>query len=190
MQLKILASLIYSIPMQHLVPRVRVTSPVIRSQRHAFLRRLRKLIPSSSPTNVAHSVRNDRHRDPLDFPATSPFPRNYSHLAQETHSRMNPYESSRSQPAPSPITQSRLHHLLNWWPVRTGPAPPPIVDVPHAPGKLRIATAGAPTHDDDDLIRDEDYVSPCPSPNPNSQPSPAVLTNTGSHGSGRFCGCF
>jgi WD40 repeat protein len=149
-------------------PRPQRPSPVIHSQRPAFLRLLRKLIPFSSPTNP---VRNDQPRDPLDFPATSPLPHSYSHLAQETaktHLRINPHEISRSQPVPvpSPITQSRLHHLSSWWPIRTGHASLPTVDVSLAPGKLRIATAGAPTHDDDDLIRDEDYVSPRPSPNP------------------------
>ncbi|KAG1886119.1 hypothetical protein F4604DRAFT_1917801 [Suillus subluteus] len=64
---------------------------------------------------------------------------------------------------------------------------PAIVDVPLAPGKLRYATAGAPGPDDD-LIHDEDYVSPpSPSPNPGSRRG---IVNAGQHGSSRFCFCF
>ncbi|KIK33849.1 hypothetical protein CY34DRAFT_18119 [Suillus luteus UH-Slu-Lm8-n1] len=47
---------------------------------------------------------------------------------------------------------------------------------------IRNAAVGAPGNDDD-LIRDEDYVSPPPSPNPGSRPG---IVNTGQHGSGRF----
>ncbi|KAG1892212.1 hypothetical protein F4604DRAFT_1672286 [Suillus subluteus] len=156
------------------VPRKPVILPVT-----SFAPRLQRPSPAAqrllSRTNAR---RNDHPRDPLDFPATSPLPRNYSHLAQEitkTHSRMNPHENSQSKLARSPITQSRLHHLSSWWPIRIGHASLPIVDVPLALGKLRIATAGALTHDDDDLIRDEDYVSPCPPTNLNSRQAPAVL---------------
>ncbi|KAG1776017.1 hypothetical protein EV702DRAFT_1230774 [Suillus placidus] len=106
---------------------------------------------------------NAVHTEPrniLDFPATSPLPRSH-------------------------ILASPLHRL---WPLHTNHASPPTVDVPLAPGKLRNAAAGAPgDHDDDDLICDEDYVSPPPSPNPSSRPG---IVNTGQHGSGRFCFCF
>ncbi|KAG2070939.1 YVTN repeat-like/Quino protein amine dehydrogenase [Suillus decipiens] len=64
--------------------------------------------------------------------------------------------------------------------------PQPSVDVPLAPAKLRYAAAGAPSNDDDDLIRDEDYVPP-PSPNPRSR---SGSVNAGQHGRGRFCFCL
>ncbi|KAG1868282.1 hypothetical protein DFJ58DRAFT_837930 [Suillus subalutaceus] len=85
-----------------------------------------------------------------------------------------------------------IHRLSTWWPFETRHASPAInvVDVPLAPSKLRYATAGAPGPDDD-LIRDEDYVSPPPSPNPDSrQPSTAKVANAGEHGSGRLCFCL
>ncbi|KAG0703897.1 hypothetical protein DFH29DRAFT_874170 [Suillus ampliporus] len=74
-----------------------------------------------------------------------------------------------------------------WWHVRAGH----IVDVPLAQGKERNAAAGAPTNDDD-LIRDEDYIpSTPPSPNPDSQQRPAGgQIDIGDHGTGRLCGCF
>ncbi|KAG1886141.1 hypothetical protein F4604DRAFT_1900559 [Suillus subluteus] len=71
--------------------------------------------------------------------------------------------------------------MSTWRPFQTDHASLAIVDVPLAPGKLRYATAGAPG-DDDDLIRDEDYISPPPSPTPGSRPG---ISNTGQHGSGR-----
>ncbi|KAG1779561.1 hypothetical protein EV702DRAFT_1194942 [Suillus placidus] len=157
--------------------------PLPTSDPHAFIRFLRKLLSSSSRTNA---VCTDEPRNPLDFPATSPLP----------HSLIKPDQNSRPTPAP-PTTQSSaintsltlkssLHRLSTWWPFQTDHASPAIVDVPLAPGKLRYATAGAPG-DDDDLIRDEDYVSPPPSPNPGSRPR---IVNSGQHGSGRFCFCF
>ncbi|KAG1780681.1 hypothetical protein EV702DRAFT_1276490 [Suillus placidus] len=167
-----------------------VTSSIPRQPRpsdpHAFLRFLHKLLPSSSRTDA---VRTDEPRNPLDFPATSPLPRPL----------IKPDENSRPTPAPAtsqssainsintPATlKSSLLRLSTWWPLHTDHASPTIVDVPLAPGKLRYATAGAPG-DDDDLIRDEDYVSPPPSPNPGSRPG---IVNSGQHGSGRCCFCF
>jgi hypothetical protein len=38
-------------------------------------------------------------------------------------------------PAPPSTVKSSLRHISNWWPVRTGHALPPIVDVPLAQGK-------------------------------------------------------
>ncbi|KAG1815672.1 uncharacterized protein BJ212DRAFT_1357895 [Suillus subaureus] len=147
-------------------------------------------------------VRTDQPRDPLDFPATLPLPHSPPHTAQATsqaHSDMDPYENARPISTPhttqssatAPTTfKTRLDRLSTWWPPRASHPLPPIVDVPLAPGKLRYATAGAPTFDDD-LIRDEDYVPPTPTPHPNSQrPSTVVQVTTGQHGSSRFCGCF
>ncbi|KAG1751500.1 uncharacterized protein EDB91DRAFT_1078270 [Suillus paluster] len=115
-------------------------------------------------------------------------------------SHTDPRQNSRSmpplatQPGQSLTTAlftftARLNHLSTWWPVRASHASPLNVDVPFAWGDLRHAAAGAPSHIDDDLIRDEDYVPP-PSPNPNSQPPPTGGNSTGEHGSGRLCGCF
>ncbi|KAG1771254.1 hypothetical protein EDD22DRAFT_842834 [Suillus occidentalis] len=111
-------------------------------------------------------------RVPLQFPATSPLPRS---LISRT-------------PAPTTTQFSTINtstltsHLYRLWPLQTNHT---IVDVPLALGKLRNAAAGAPG-DDDDLIRDEDYVSP-PTLSPNSRPGIASL---GQHGSGRCCFCF
>jgi hypothetical protein len=107
---------------------------------------------------------------------------------------VTPDENSRPAPAPpcvvntSPTLKSSLHRLSSWRPFQTDHASPVmnVVDVPIAPGKLRYATAGAPGNDDD-LIRDEDYVSPPPSLNPGSRRG---IVNAGQHGSGRFCFCF
>ncbi|KAG2754874.1 YVTN repeat-like/Quino protein amine dehydrogenase [Suillus brevipes Sb2] len=146
-----------------------IPQPLPTSDPDTFPRFLRKLLPFSS--------RNLLDVFPLQFPATSPLPR--SHISQPTPAP--PTESSTI--TTSPKLASRLHRL---WPLQTNHASPTIVDVPLAPGKLRIATAGAPG-DDEDLIRDEDYVSPPPSPNPGSRPG---IVNTGQHGSGRCCFCF
>jgi WD40 repeat protein len=156
--------------------------PVPTSNSHTFLRFLHKLLSSSSRMDV---VRPDEPHNPLDFPATSPLPRPL----------VKPDENSRPTPAPpcvintSPTLRSSLHRLSSWWPFQTEHASPVmnVVDVPLAPGKLRYATAGAPGNDDDDLIRDEDYVSPPPSPNPGSRRG---IVNAGQHDSGRFCFCF
>jgi WD40 repeat protein len=167
-------------------------------QERAFLRYLRNL--KMLPSRVT-PVRIDQPRDPLDFPATLPLPRSFSPSVQATsqaHSNMYPQENARSIPLDTQSSatarttfKARLHHLSTWWPARAGHALSPIVDVPLAPGKLRYATAGAPTFDDD-LIRDEDYApSTPPSPHPNlQQPSTGVQVTTGQHGSGRLCGCF
>ncbi|KAG2351001.1 YVTN repeat-like/Quino protein amine dehydrogenase [Suillus weaverae] len=171
------------IPVTSSIPRQ--PRPSTTSDPHAFLPFLRKLLSSSSRMDA---VRTDEPRNPLDvcFPATSPLPRPL----------IKPDENSRPTPAPptsqssasnaSPTLESSLRRLSTWWPFQTDHASPAIVDVPLAPGKLRYATAGAPG-DDDDLIRDEDYVSPPPSPNPGSRPG---IVNSGQHGSGRFCFCF
>ncbi|KAG2742276.1 tricorn protease domain 2-containing protein [Suillus brevipes Sb2] len=143
------------------------------SDSRTFLHSLRKLLPSSR-TGAAHT---DEPSNTLDFPATSPLPR--SHIPRPSA----PPTTQSSAINTSPTLTSRLHRL---WPLQTNHASPTIVDVPHAPGKLRIAAAGAPG-DDDDLIRDEDYVSPPSSPNPASRPG---IANAGQHGSGRFCFCF
>ncbi|KIK41652.1 hypothetical protein CY34DRAFT_805812 [Suillus luteus UH-Slu-Lm8-n1] len=150
--------------------------PLHTSDPHTFLRSLRKLFFSSSRTDA---IRTNDSRNPLDFPATYPLPRPL----------IRPDENSQT-PAPttqfsaintSPTFTSRLYR----WPLQTNRASPTIVDVPLAPGKLRNAAADAPG-DDDDLIRDEDYVPP-PSPSIDSRPG---IANAGQHGSGRFCLCF
>ncbi|KAG1814007.1 uncharacterized protein BJ212DRAFT_1300870 [Suillus subaureus] len=152
---------------------------------YAYLRFLRKLLSSSSRTV---SVRTDGPHNPLHFPAIFPLPRPF----------IKPNENSQPTPAlpttqfsvanPPATLKSHLHRLSTWWPSQTDHASPTInvVDVPLAPGKLRYATAGAPG-DEDDLIRDEDYVSLPPSPNPGSR---LRIVNTGQHGSGRSCFCF
>ncbi|KAG2099830.1 quinon protein alcohol dehydrogenase-like superfamily [Suillus discolor] len=154
------------IPAMSPIPR-----PLPTRDPHARLRFLRKLFSRTDAGRIDEP-------NPLDFPATSPLPR-----PLPTHD-----ENSRRTPAP-PTTQSSVintsptlksNRLSNWW-----RALPTIVDVPLAPGRLRYAAAGAPGPDDE-LIRDEDYVSP-PSPNPGSRPG---IFNSGQHGSGRFCFCF
>ncbi|KAG1775307.1 hypothetical protein EV702DRAFT_1199615 [Suillus placidus] len=141
------------------------------------------LLYSSSRTDP---VRTDEPRNPIDFPATSPLPRPL--IKPDENSRLTPAPpTSQSSAINTPATlKSSLRLLSTWWPLHTDHASPTIVDVPFAPGKLWYATAGAPG-DDDDLIHDEDYVSPPPSPNPGSRPG---IVNTGQHGSGRFCFYF
>ncbi|KAG1848498.1 hypothetical protein DFJ58DRAFT_842878 [Suillus subalutaceus] len=125
-------------------------------------------------------------RLPLQFPATFPLPRPL----------IKPDENSQPTPAP-PTTQSStiktsapftssLHRLSTWWPFQNDHASPTIADVSLAPGKLRYATAGAPGNDDD-LIRDEDYVSPSSFPQSRLSRTDCYA---GQHGSGRFCFCF
>ena len=56
----------------------------------------------------------------------------------------------------------------------------------------RNATAGAPTGNGG-FRRDEDFDPPLPSQTRNTesqQPSTVAQTNTGEHGSGRFCFCL
>ncbi|KAG2746431.1 TolB, C-terminal domain-containing protein [Suillus brevipes Sb2] len=138
-----------------------IPQPLPTSDPHAFPRFRRKFLPFFSPTNAVHT----EPRNLLDSQPTPAPPTDSSTITT------------------SPKLASRLHRL---WPLQTNHTSPTIVDVPLAPGKLRIAAAGAPG-DDDDLIRDEDYVSPPPSPNPGSRPG---IVSTGQHGSGRFCFCF
>ncbi|KAG2156284.1 hypothetical protein DEU56DRAFT_750833 [Suillus clintonianus] len=64
-------------PTTYFAHRQQKPSPTTRSQRPTFFHYLRKFI-SSSRTNAAPPVL----RDPLDFPATSPLPRNILPLAQ------------------------------------------------------------------------------------------------------------
>ncbi|KAG1868305.1 hypothetical protein DFJ58DRAFT_911452 [Suillus subalutaceus] len=162
-----------------------IPRPLPPSDPNTFLYFLRKLLPSSN-TDAVSPISADELHNPLDFPATYPLPRPL----------IKPEENSQPIPAP-PTTQSSvvntpatlkssLHRMSTWRPFQTDHASLAIVDVPLAPGKLRYATAGAPG-DDDDLIRDEDYISPPPSPTPGSRPG---IANTGQHGSGRFCLCF
>ncbi|KAG1771221.1 hypothetical protein EDD22DRAFT_1047430 [Suillus occidentalis] len=156
-----------------------VTSPIPRPPRP---------LPTSDPhpfpslstqaSSLLFSYGTQVHTEPrnlLDFPATSPLPR--SHISPTPA----PPTTQSSTINTSPKLASRLHRL---WPLHTNHAST-IVDVPLAPGKLRIAAAGA-LGDDDDLIRDEDYDPP-PSPSSNSCPG---IANAGQHGSGRFCFCF
>lgn len=159
-------------------------SPTVHPQERTFLRHLRKILPfrmtparTDQPDAFTVSL-----TAPLQYPATLPLPRSFSSSAQATsqaHSDMNSHENTR------------LRHSSTRWPARAGHTLPPIVNVPLAPGKLRIATAGAPTFDED-LIRDEDYVpSTSFSPHPTSQqPFTGMQITTGQHGSGRLCGCF
>ncbi|KAG2070937.1 YVTN repeat-like/Quino protein amine dehydrogenase [Suillus decipiens] len=159
------------VPIVSSIPR-----PLPTRDPRTFKQFLRNLLSSRMDT-----VRTGVPRDPLDFPATSPLPRPL----------INPNGNSRSTPAPlttqSPFT-SHSHRLSMRWPFRTRQALPAIdvVDVPLAPAKLRYAAAGAPSNDDDSLIRDEDYVPP-PSHNPGSR---SGSVNTGEHGKGRFCFCL
>ncbi|KAG2740513.1 YVTN repeat-like/Quino protein amine dehydrogenase [Suillus brevipes Sb2] len=163
------------IPVTSSIPHGHPPKHLHTSDSHAFLHSLRKLFPFSR-TGAAHTDL-DEPSNPFDFPATLPLPR--SHIPRTPA----PPTTESSVINTSSTLPSRLYRL---WPLQTNHASPTIVDVPLAPGKLRIATAGAPS-DDDDLIRDEDYVSPPPSPNPASRPG---IVNTGQHGSGRFCFCF
>ncbi|KAG2350998.1 hypothetical protein BDR05DRAFT_955159 [Suillus weaverae] len=176
-------------PMRRKLVIIPVMSPIPHPPRplptnnpQTYFRFLRKFTSSSR----ADAIRTDEPRNLLDFPATSPLPRPL--IKPDENSRSTPVPPTTQSPAinTSAILKSSLHQLSTWWPFHTDPASPPIVDVPLAPAQLRYATAGAPG-DDDDLIRDEDYVSPPPSPNPGSRPG---IVNVGQHGSGRFCFCF
>ncbi|KIK41657.1 hypothetical protein CY34DRAFT_805817 [Suillus luteus UH-Slu-Lm8-n1] len=160
------------IPVTSSIPHRHPPTHLHTSDSHTFLHSLRKLFPSSR-TGAAHT---DEPSNPLDFPATLPLPR--SHISRTPA----PPATQSSVINTSSTLPSRLYRL---WPLQSNRASPTIVDVPLAPGKLRNAAAGAPG-DDDDLIRDEDYVPP-PSPSPNSRPG---IANAGQHGSGRFCFCF
>ncbi|KAG1802350.1 uncharacterized protein BJ212DRAFT_1439180, partial [Suillus subaureus] len=156
--------------------------PTIDPQQPSFLRYLRKLLPSFS--DAVRPIRNGEPRDPLDFPATSPLPPNRFPPTQATTKS----RSARLLPASQSSTATPTTFIS-----RIRSARLPIVDAPLAQGKERNAAAGAPPKDDDDLIRDEDYVSPPPSPTPGSQPRSAarpINVTFGEHGSGRSCFCF
>ncbi|KAJ8584496.1 WD40 repeat-like protein [Rhizopogon salebrosus TDB-379] len=191
------------------VRRHRVTTPFATQRLRTIayqhpptiLRHLRKLLPSSFRRGTVLPLRSDEPCDPLNVPATSSRYHNLSHSTQrmrEVHPGMIPGENSRSVLAPH-ITQSSAtasttsrvqRHLLSWWPSNIGRASVPIIDVPLAPGQLRVATSGAPRVHEDDLVRAEDF-DPTSLPNPNSQrASTLVLTDGGEHGSGRSCLCF
>ncbi|KAG2073610.1 WD40 repeat-like protein [Suillus decipiens] len=158
-----------------IIPVTPISQPLPIKVPYTFLHFLRKFLPSSSHTD---RVCTDEHRNPLDFPATSPLPHPLLNRDGNSRSTSAPTtESSVISPSPTLTRLSHLHRPSTWWPFQTDYALPAIIDVPLAPAKLRYATAGAPSNDDG-LIRDEDYVSPPPS------------TNAGQHGSGRFCFCF
>ncbi|KAG1848495.1 hypothetical protein DFJ58DRAFT_914988 [Suillus subalutaceus] len=163
-------------------PIPRPPRPLPRRDPQTFLRFLRNLFPSSR----TDAVRTNEPRNPLDFPATSPLPRPLTKTDENCRPTPTPPTTQSSTIKTSATPASSLHQLSTWWPFQKDHTSPAIVDVPLAPAKLRYATAGAP-RDDDDLIRDEDYVSPPPSPNPGSR---ARIVNAGQHGSGRFCLCF
>ncbi|KAG2099828.1 uncharacterized protein F5147DRAFT_331723 [Suillus discolor] len=162
------------IPAMSHIPR-----PLPARDPHACLRFLCKLFSRTDAVGIDKP-------NPLDFPATSPLPRPLP--KHDENSRRTPAsptsQSSVINTSPSP--KSPLNRLSSWWPLQTNYALPTIVDVSLAPGRLRYAAAGAPGPDDE-LIRDEDYVTPPPSPNPGSR---LGIVNSGQHGSGRFCFCF
>jgi hypothetical protein len=150
---------------------------------HTFLRFLRELLPSSRTDAVC----TDEPRNPLDFPGTSPLPRPLTQLDESSQLTPAPASTKSSVINASPTLKSSLNRISTWWPFQTDHASPAIPHfVPIAPSRLRSATTGTPG-DDDDLIRDQDYVSPHPSPNPGSR---VQIVNPGQHGSGRFCFCF
>ncbi|KAG2112885.1 hypothetical protein DEU56DRAFT_934849 [Suillus clintonianus] len=159
--------------------------PTINQQSSIFLR-LHRLLRLPSRTNAVPPIRNDQHRGPLDFPATSPLPHPLSEpTTTQGRSDINSGENSRSLPITqsSATSNTRPHHLSTWWPVRVRHAQPPIVDVPLAQGKERNASADAPQKNDD-IVPDE-YFDP-PSPNPDSQqPAAAAQTKAGEHGGDR-----
>ncbi|KAG1807264.1 uncharacterized protein BJ212DRAFT_1485679 [Suillus subaureus] len=110
--------------------------------------------------------------------------------AQAT-TKSQPPPAIQSSTASSTTSKSHKHHSSAWWP-RASRALLPTVDVPLAPGKLRVAAAGASAKDDDDLIRDEDYVS-APSLTPGSQPQSTaeqITVVSRKHRSGCSCFCF
>ncbi|KAG2365480.1 hypothetical protein BDR07DRAFT_641343 [Suillus spraguei] len=168
-------------------PRKPVIVPIVSSippslptrDPHTFHRFLRNLLSGTD------TVRSGVPRDPLDFPATCPLPR--SLINPNGNSRSTPHTTQSTFSNTSKTLTSRSRRLSTRWPFRTRHTSPAInvVDVPLAPGKLRYATAGAPSNDDDDLIRDEDYVPP-PPPNPGSR---SGSVNAGQHGRTWFCCC-
>ncbi|KAG1886114.1 hypothetical protein F4604DRAFT_62940 [Suillus subluteus] len=151
--------------------------PLPTSDPHTFLRFVRKLLSSSRTDAVC----TDEPCNPLDFPATSPLPRPLIKPDDNSRSTLAPPTTQSPTINTSPTFKSSLHRLSTWWPFQTDYSSPATVDVALAPGKLRYAAAGAPG-DDDDLIRDEDYVSP-PSPNSGSRRG---IVNAGQHGNADF----
>ncbi|KAJ8589061.1 WD40 repeat-like protein [Rhizopogon salebrosus TDB-379] len=130
-------------------------SPTTHLRQSVVLRYLRKLVPFSYHKDAIHDVPSD----PLDsqpLPTTGSF-------------------------GTTPGTfRARLFRPSTWWPIHGRHAKPPIVDIPLTKGQLRHAAAGAPRNDEN-LIRDEDYVSPL-SPNSGSrQPLAAGQINTRQH---------
>ena len=139
-------------------------SPTVHQQQPAFLQTLRKFIHSFY-RNALPKVGNDEFYDPLDvclfyflpstmdmtialqFPATSSFPLNHSlsaqavtHVQSGVHSDDNRHLSftvlqSRAAAVPHPSATIIISRLSGWWPIHTGPAPPPIIDVPMTQGK-------------------------------------------------------
>ncbi|KAG1771226.1 hypothetical protein EDD22DRAFT_1047432 [Suillus occidentalis] len=89
----------------------------------------------------------------LQFPATSSLP--HFHVLRTSA----PLTTQSSTNIISPTLASRL---LRLWPIQTNHAPPTIVDVPLAPDLMHPMYSGSLQQvlpgDDDDLIRDEDYV--------------------------------
>ncbi|KAG2343537.1 WD40 repeat-like protein [Suillus weaverae] len=166
--------------------------PPARDPQQSTFLRLSKLLRFSPRTNA---VRNDQHRDPLDFSATLPLPRSLlGNTSTQGRSDMNPGDGSRPlsttrlSATPPTTFADRIYHPSSWWPVRGGHAQTPIVDVPLAQAKERNAAAGAPKKDKD--IVPIEYLDP-PSPNPDSQqPVGAVQTSSGEHGGDRSCFCF
>ncbi|KAG2048422.1 hypothetical protein BDR06DRAFT_1012986 [Suillus hirtellus] len=122
----------------HIVPcKPHVTSfgpwpqgPSPTTQRHNFFHHLHTVLPSHPNTHC-----NGQHCDPLDFPATSPLPCNYSFTAQETtHLHMNACKNSRhtTEPSSTATATTLMARLRDLW---TGHALSPIVDVPLVQGK-------------------------------------------------------
>ncbi|KAJ8580277.1 WD40 repeat-like protein [Rhizopogon salebrosus TDB-379] len=165
------------------------------SQQHAFISKLREFLRFYSFTGPP--VLTEQPRDPLDVPAPSLLHPIHSPSLQATpqgDSHTNHYKNSRRLPAspndlaPSATLSSFIRRLSIWWSVHGTHAAPRVVDVPLAPGRLRIAVAGAPTNDED-LVPAEYFD--IPSSNPDStQPTAATPINSGEHGSGRLCFCL
>ncbi|KAG2118362.1 hypothetical protein DEU56DRAFT_143903 [Suillus clintonianus] len=112
-------------------------------------------------------------------------------------------------PAPAPPTAlppaaaptnftAHVRHLFTW---RSDHAAPPVVEVPFAQGRKRVAAAGAPADDDSDIIRAE-YSDDGPQdpntqqpntqePNTQQQRQPVAMqvVGAGEHGGGRSCFC-
>ncbi|KAJ8584877.1 YVTN repeat-like/Quino protein amine dehydrogenase [Rhizopogon salebrosus TDB-379] len=163
-------------------------------QQHSFMRKFRQFSPL---TDSGPPVLNEQPRDPLDFHAPS-LPHSIHSPSQTTpqgNSRTNHHKKSRDtlalftdivSSATMPI--SFITHLLTGRPVYAVHPAPPIVDVPCAPGLLRVATTGAPT-DDNELVPAEYFDIPSTSPD-SQQPTVATPINSGEHGGGRLCFCL